>query len=114
MVGTANLADTDVAQTFFEVMDEEDLWDGDMLGIEVEQKKLLLIKLGGQVHAYDDKCPHKGTTLSDGEFEDGMIICPTHRWEFCAKTGCGINPVESQLTEHPVKVMNGKILVALK
>ena len=100
--------------SWFDVMEADDLWIGDMKAVDAGNEKLLLVNLDGNVRAYDDKCPHKGTPLSDGEFVDGVIVCPTHRWEFCARTGCGVNPVESRLTEHAVKLVDGKIMVALR
>lgn len=114
-IGVADSAAAGVAEeSWHEVMDEEELWIGDMVGVEVQKEKLLLVNVKGSVHAYEDKCPHKGTPLSDGEFENGVIICPTHLWEFCAVTACGINPADSQLKPFPVRLADGKIFIALK
>jgi nitrite reductase/ring-hydroxylating ferredoxin subunit len=98
---------------WFPAMSEDDLWVGDVTGIILDQHKLLLVNFDGTVHAYDDKCPHKGTTLSDGTLEDGVLVCPTHHWEFDVRNGEGINPAESCLKAHPVAVVDGQIWVAL-
>jgi toluene monooxygenase system ferredoxin subunit len=96
-----------------EVMKEDDLWTGDMLGEEVEDVKGLLVNVEGEVHAYKDRCPHKATPLSNGELEDTHLTCATHRWEFSVVAGHGLNPTTSQLTVFPVRVEDGVILVGL-
>lgn len=93
------------------LMDSDDLWIGEMVAVETSDGPLLVINVDGSVHAYEDRCPHKGGRLSDGEFSHGAIVCPNHRWEFCAHTGRGLNPTGPQLTEHPVQVAGGRILI---
>lgn len=96
-----------------EVMSEDELWEGDMAGVEAAGVKILLINIDGDVRAYENRCPHKASPLGDGELEDGVLTCGTHLWEFDARTGAGVNPATSQLTVFPVRVENGLIYVGL-
>ena len=39
------------------------------------------------LYATDDLCSHGAARLSDGEVEDGQIICPLHHGSFDIRTG---------------------------
>jgi toluene monooxygenase system ferredoxin subunit len=90
-----------------------ELWDGELRGCVVEGHRLVLVKLGGEVHAYDDRCPHLGMPLSDGELEGGVLTCSAHRFEFDARTGAGVNPRSARLCPRRVVVEHGEVFVEL-
>ncbi|WP_429298090.1 Rieske (2Fe-2S) protein [Paraburkholderia sp. GAS199] len=92
-------------------MDADDLWIGEMIGVDTSRGSVLIVNLDGTVHAYENRCPHGGGRLSDGEFANGVIVCPIHRWEFCARNGRGINPASAQLNQHVVEIVDGRIRV---
>lgn len=98
--------------SWIDIMDADDLWIGDMIAVESVVGPLLVINVDGSAYAYENRCPHKGGRLSDGEFTNGMIVCPNHRWEFCAQSGRGINPTGPQLNQHAVQIAGGRILIA--
>ena len=37
--------------------------------------------------ALDNKCPHQGGPLGDGQIEDGCVVCPWHGYEYHPVTG---------------------------
>lgn len=43
---------------------------------------------GGAVHAWSDRCPHRGARLSLGRVEAGRLECPYHGWQFDASGRC--------------------------
>jgi toluene monooxygenase system ferredoxin subunit len=96
---------------WYEIMPLDDLWVGEMLGVEAGGVKVLLINVEGVVQAYLDRCPHRASALSEGNFEALTLTCATHLWEFNALTGCGINPENSKLTRFPVRIENEMIYV---
>jgi toluene monooxygenase system ferredoxin subunit len=89
----------------------DELWDGEMIGLEVEGRLVLLVNLSGNVRAYADSCPHLGTRLSQGSLQRTLLTCSTHGWEFDVGTGGGINPKTACLETFAVKVENGDILI---
>lgn len=97
-----------------EVMLEEELWSGEMVGVEAEGVRLILTNVEGQVRAYEDRCPHEMNPLSDGELEGPKLTCTYHLWEFDAATGRGINPASSRLKDYPVRIENDRIFVGLE
>jgi toluene monooxygenase system ferredoxin subunit len=92
----------------------EDLWIGEMIGLEVAGLPVLLVKIEAEVRAYVDSCPHQRSRLSEGELAGCALTCGTHRWEFDALTGHGLNPSTSQLAGLPVRVREGMIEVMVE
>jgi len=37
--------------------------------------------------AIDDACPHEGTSLGEGAYQSGHVICGSHSWVFDVVTG---------------------------
>ena len=46
----------------------------------------------GVVHAWEDRCPHRGTRLSVGRFVGDGIVCAYHGWRFEADGHCSSIP----------------------
>jgi len=42
----------------------------------------------GVVHAWEDRCPHRGTRLSIGRVAAGALQCAYHGWRFAASGAC--------------------------
>ena len=79
----------------------DDLWEGDMEGVEVAGHKVLLVNVDGEVRAYHNRCPHQAWPLDEGDFDGEKIVCSNHSWEFDASSGSGINPSDCALTRYP-------------
>ena len=99
---------------FSPVCDLDDLWEGEMEQYVVQGQKVLLVHApGGEVRAFNPRCPHQDQSLADGFLEDCILVCAAHRWEFDVLTGEGVNPTGVALTRYPVKVEDGVVHVAL-
>lgn len=96
---------------FQKVATMDDLWGGEMVGLVVDGKKVLLVNIDDTIYAYEDKCAHKETPLSEGTLEGKTLICATHQWEYDVCTGKGINPASACLKTFAVKVEGGDIYV---
>lgn len=42
----------------------------------------------GVVHAWADRCPHRGAKLSLGRVEEGRLECAYHGWQFASSARC--------------------------
>src|SRR4051812_45444548 len=42
----------------------------------------------GSVHAWPDRCPHRGARLSLGRIENAHLECPYHGWQFAGSGQC--------------------------
>lgn len=71
----------------------------DELKSELNLRTILPKRIGGRLvllvlhqeefFLVNDKCPHQGASLKNAQCEDGMIVCPWHRYGFDLKTGRG-------------------------
>ena len=91
----------------------EDLWSGEMMGLEVDGKAILLINVHDHIYAYADACPHQKSRLSEGSLLGNTIRCARHQWEFDVCTGHGINPQNACLKVFPVSIESRDILLDL-
>lgn len=88
-----------------------DLWDGEMVGVELNAVPVVLCLVDGVVFAYEDRCPHLANPLSAGRLHEYALICAAHEWAFDVRSGHGINPVEARLRGFPVRLDGETILV---
>jgi 3-phenylpropionate/trans-cinnamate dioxygenase ferredoxin subunit len=75
-----------------DVGDLSDLREGEMRGITAAERPVLVCRVGGQVHALEDRCSHAETTLSDGELEGFLVTCPLHFAQFDVRDGKHVGP----------------------
>jgi toluene monooxygenase system ferredoxin subunit len=99
--------------SFRRVASLDDLWSGEMMGLEVDGSEILLVNIDDHVYAYEDVCPHQKSRLSEGDLTGKTLRCARHFWEFNVCTGQGINPQNACLKEFPVACQSGEILVDL-
>jgi 3-phenylpropionate/trans-cinnamate dioxygenase ferredoxin component len=55
--------------------------------VTLEGQTLLLANIAGEILAIDNRCPHMGGSLIDGEIEGDTIVCPKHKTTFSLRTG---------------------------
>jgi len=91
----------------------DDFWVGEMVGIEVHSRRVLLINVDGNISAYEDRCQHKSLRLSEGKLVGSRLFCRAHEWEYDACTGQGVNPSGVALRRYAVQVVDGEILVTV-
>lgn len=89
----------------------DEVWEGEMRGLVVAGRKLVVLRLDGAPHAYEDRCAHLGVPISEGKLADGVLICSAHCYEYDARTGAGINPRSACLRAVPVAEHDGAIFV---
>lgn len=46
-----------------------------------------LFRVGEAVYAMENRCPHQGDPLSEGELDGPVIVCTSHGWSFDVRTG---------------------------
>ncbi|MGI5498993.1 Rieske 2Fe-2S domain-containing protein [Lentzea sp. CA-135723] len=87
-----------------EVSHLDELWEGEMLAVDVEGRSVLLVNMDGDVLAYQNRCPHQEWPLADGELDGRKLTCAQHLWEFDVCTAKGINPATATLVGYDCKV----------
>jgi nitrite reductase/ring-hydroxylating ferredoxin subunit len=97
-----------------EICGVDQLWDGEMQCFRAGDTPILLLKINGQFHAYQGRCPHQGAVLAEGELEGGLLTCIAHRWQFDATNGQGVNPKSARLKSFPVRVIERKVVIEVE
>lgn len=93
------------------LIDERELWVGEMRGVAWRGRRLLVVRLEDTTRVYVDRCPHQGQPLSVGELEGGVITCKVHHHTFDAASGAGINPPGHCLRALECRVEGGQVLL---
>ena len=96
---------------FHRALTLDDLWSGEMRAVVVGGRRLLLVRVGDHVGAYEDRCAHQGVCLSEGRLEGREIVCRAHEWRYDACTGRGVNPASVRLRAAAVRLQDGVIFV---
>lgn len=73
---------------------------------------LVLLRVDGQLRAFDGLCPHQGALLGEGELDEGMLVCRNHRWRFDPRTGARVGGPQC-LRAHAVHEADGRVEVLL-
>ncbi len=80
--------------------------------IEIGSLKIVLLRAGERVYAYQGECPHAQAPLDEGIVCNGRLICPWHKAMFTVEDGQVCEPPAlSGLTRYPVKVVDGDVHV---
>ncbi|MEX2091073.1 MAG: Rieske 2Fe-2S domain-containing protein [Pirellulales bacterium] len=83
------------------------------LFVKLGSHELALFRVGDQIHALDNSCPHAGGSLAEGAVADGCVTCPLHGWKFDACTGAGVAPAQAVVASYPTRIEHDKVLVQL-
>src|SRR5205823_7837984 len=97
---------------FIPVADESALSEGQTLRVDAAGTIMALVRLGGQVYAFQEFCTHRHGPLSEGCFEDAQVRCPWHNSRFDVRTGkVTQGPAKIDLKVFEVQVRQGQIWV---
>lgn len=70
----------------------QDIPDGGMRGYAEGDDKLLVLRDGDRVRAFQGACPHAGATLAEGVRCAGRVVCPWHHGAFAVDDGSLLEP----------------------
>lgn len=102
---------------------------GQIRMVEVGGHRIGLIRVGDEVHALADRCPHRGAPLCSGgrtvhgiELGDGvpmrgaeraLLRCPWHKWDFEIATGrCAVHG-RLRVRRYTVRTDGDELVVSL-
>jgi nitrite reductase (NADH) small subunit len=90
-----------------------DIADGGALLVKAKQRKIALARIGSEIFALQDSCPHKGGALSEGRVHGGRgeLICPLHFFRFDVRTGASVTNPELVCPTYPVTISEGDVYV---
>ncbi|HYE64695.1 MAG TPA: Rieske 2Fe-2S domain-containing protein, partial [Pyrinomonadaceae bacterium] len=91
----------------------EDVQPGRSATVELSDgTELALYNIGGEFHAIENFCPHKGAPLADGTLCGHIVECDWHGWRFDVRTGqCLTN--RGDVESYQVIVEDGLIKIVI-
>lgn len=80
--------------------------------VNVGDNALAVYRIGRELFAVEDICPHAGGLLSEGFLDGDKIECPLHQALFHIPTGkCMASPADRDLTTFAVKIEGDSVFV---
>ena len=55
--------------------------------VTLDGRDVVLFRVEGRIHAFENRCPHEGNPLSEGEILGPTLVCVFHSWRFDLETG---------------------------
>jgi nitrite reductase (NADH) small subunit len=91
-----------------------DFPDGKGRPVQVGNRRLAIFRIGEQVFAVDDRCPHRGFPLHDGAVSETSVRCRTHGSCFDLVSGDVLRGPATRPTQaYPARCESDQVLVAL-
>jgi nitrite reductase/ring-hydroxylating ferredoxin subunit len=102
--------------------------EGDVRMVEIDGHRIGLYRVGEELHALADRCPHRGAPICAGrvvtpiEVRDGclelgdrasVLRCPWHKWEFEIASGRCLVDERLRLRRYAVQVEGDEVVVSL-
>jgi 3-phenylpropionate/trans-cinnamate dioxygenase ferredoxin subunit len=84
---------------------------------EIDDRIVVLLRVGDAFYCLDDVCTHDGGPLADGKFceQDFTLACPRHGAKFDIRTGQALTmPATENTHTHEVKLEQGQVWVKLR
>jgi 3-phenylpropionate/trans-cinnamate dioxygenase ferredoxin component len=105
---------TEATESYVRVCALDELGDPGVIGVEIGDQPVALVRSGGEIFALRDVCSHEEVPLSEGEVYDRTLECWLHGSCFDLRTGAPTGPpASSPVPVYPVKVDGGDVYVAL-
>lgn len=80
--------------------------------VDAGDREIVVLEVDGELHAFDNACPHQGNPLVDGEVLGDTLECVYHGWRFDLATGACLAGDEAA-RRYPAEVVNGELRIRL-
>ncbi len=91
-----------------------DFPEGKGTPVRVGPRRIAVYRIGEELFAVKDICPHEGDPLHRAPPEDGVAVCRSHGWRFDLRTGaCLRGDKKRRIAVYPVKVEGDDVLIGL-
>jgi len=102
--------------------------EGSVRIVEIDGRRIGLYRVGDELFALADRCPHRGAPLCSGsvatsiDVRDGELVlgtpngtlrCPWHKWEFDIASGRALADDRLRVRRYAVSVHGAEVVVSL-
>ena len=81
--------------------------------VEVDGEGIALFRIGAEVHAIENACPHRNGPLAFGDLRGCTVFCPLHAWAFDVRTGRCEEFPEASVRTYRVHVEGDEVQIEL-
>lgn len=75
-------------------------------------KRFIIANYRGSFACFKNECAHQGNELDSATIDDDCVLtCPWHGFRFDALTGDCISAPGVQLTQYPIQISDGRVLI---
>lgn len=100
---------------FVKVAQVKDIPDPGKVLLEIDERLIVLMHVGGEFFCLEDLCTHDGGPLGEGDLDDHSIACPRHGAKFDIRTGAPLTmPATEPTKAYTVKVEAGEVFIRLR
>ena len=90
---------------FVKVAKVSDVPSGEVVGVDVGERRVAIANVDGQFYGIDAECTHQGGPLDEGFLEGKLLTCPWHAGDWDVETGEAQGPpVSGTLPTYGVRV----------
>lgn len=79
--------------------------------VQYKGEDVALFRIGDDVFAVENTCPHQGASLAEGWIEDETISCPWHAWCFELRTGRMTMGDYATINVYETRIDGGKVFI---
>ena len=80
--------------------------------VEAGDREIVVLRVGDELHAFDNACPHQGNPLVEGEVFGDVLECAYHGWRFDLATGACLVGDEAA-RRYSVELVGGELRIFL-
>jgi nitrite reductase/ring-hydroxylating ferredoxin subunit len=98
---------------FIEAAKVDELPPGSGTSVTVAGKDVALFNVDGTIYAMEDSCLHQASSLGMSELRGKVVTCRGHGWRYDVTTGQVLHVPDYGVDTYSVKVVDGRIMVAV-
>jgi len=87
----------------------EDWSAGVVIRVRFQGRAIAVFRVGDRFFALEDRCPHQGTPLSDGDVEGSVVRCSGHGLVFDLATGRCPTSAAMRVRRYHAEVHDGAV-----
>jgi 3-phenylpropionate/trans-cinnamate dioxygenase ferredoxin subunit len=91
----------------------EDIPVGGTKLVFMNDTPIVLLNIKGKIQAWDNRCPHRGASLADGNILESTIQCKFHLWEFDIELACAVANSDIKVNTFYLEVQDGDIFIQI-
>ena len=95
-------------------IDPGDLEVGGVTTVVAGGRAIAITRTAAGYGALDNRCPHQGGPLGDGQIERGYVICPWHGWKYALTNGhCSTLPGSASAICYETRIVGHEVWARL-